>query len=56
MKWFNANLLSPDFDCMEFYHKDTTNSEKHIIYNNKIIYNATELKFLGYYSTIQCLG
>jgi hypothetical protein len=32
---------------MEFYPKDATSFEKKINYNNKIIPNTTELKFLG---------
>jgi len=32
---------------MEFYLKDTTNFEKKLIYNNKIIPNSMDLKFLG---------
>jgi hypothetical protein len=40
MKWFYANLLSLNMDktcSMELYPKNTTNFEKKIIYNNKII-------------------
>ena len=50
MKWFNANLIFLNMDktyFMEFYLKDTTNFEKKLIYNNKIIPNSMDLKFLG---------
>ena len=43
MKWFHANILSLNIDktyIMEFYLKDTTNFEKKIICNNKIIPNT----------------
>jgi hypothetical protein len=50
MKWFKANLLSLNLDktyCMEFHPKYIIHSKIQIKYNNKIIANTTELKFLG---------
>jgi hypothetical protein len=50
MKWFNTNLISVNMDktyLIEFYLKDTTNVEKKLIYNNKIIPISMDLKFLG---------
>jgi len=50
MKWFNANLISLNMDktyLMEFYLKGTTNFEKKLIYNKKIIPNSMDLNFLG---------
>jgi hypothetical protein len=50
MKWFKENLLSLNLDktyCMEFHSKYTNSFEIQIKYNNKIIDNTIELKFIG---------
>jgi hypothetical protein len=48
--WFNANLLSLNFDktyFMKFQTKNNSLNEMNITNNNKIISNTSNLKFLG---------